>query len=171
MLKWFILKTTEILQKFGSKSHEGIFLGYSTTTKAYIVYSNYSWSERIMHLFLYKSNVSLENSKDFLDDTLKGKSPQGKTMLETAPNPKRRIHVTWKKWGLTKIVLWIKSLLIFKSVLIWWKWRFNEHDGRTHLFLGLQLKQQIDVRSFLNQITQTASYINSEWTPLSLVPL
>ena len=42
--KYFVLNTKDVLGKFDVKSYEGIFVGYSTTSKAYRVFIKSSLS-------------------------------------------------------------------------------------------------------------------------------
>ena len=62
--KYFILNTKDNLEKFDSKADDGIFLGYSTTSKAYRVFNKRTLVvEESMHIIFYESN-SLDPRKD-----------------------------------------------------------------------------------------------------------
>ena len=55
--KCFILNTKDNLGKFDSKADDGIFLGYSTTSKAYRVFNKRTLVvEELIHIVLDKSN-------------------------------------------------------------------------------------------------------------------
>ena len=62
--KFFILNTKDNFRKFDSKANEGIFLGYSTTSKAYRVFNKRTLVvEESMHIIFDESN-SLDPKKD-----------------------------------------------------------------------------------------------------------
>ena len=62
--KCFILNTKDNLEKFDSKADEGIFLGYSTTSKAYRVFNKKTLVfEESMHIVFDESN-SLDPRND-----------------------------------------------------------------------------------------------------------
>ena len=62
--KCFILNTKDNLENFDSKTDEGIFLGYSTSSKAYRVFNKRTLVvEESMHVVFYESN-SLDPRKD-----------------------------------------------------------------------------------------------------------
>ena len=62
--KFFILNTKDNLGKFDSKVDEGIFLGYSTSSKAYRIFNKRTLVvEESMHVVFYESN-SLDPRKD-----------------------------------------------------------------------------------------------------------
>ena len=55
--KYFILNTKDNLEKFDSKADEGIFLGYSSSSKEYIVFNKrIIVVEESMHIIFYESN-------------------------------------------------------------------------------------------------------------------
>lgn len=86
--KCFILNTKESLQKFDSKSREGIFLKNSTTCKAYRVYNKTTpVVEESMHAIFYEANVLLVNCSDFVDDPMEGEVRLRQSLLETTLNP------------------------------------------------------------------------------------
>ena len=63
-IKCFILNTKDNLKKFDSKVDEGIFLGYSTSSKAYKVFNKRTLVvEEYMHIIFDESN-SLDPKKD-----------------------------------------------------------------------------------------------------------
>ena len=63
--KCFILNTKENLEKFDSKADEGIFLGYSTSSKAYRVFNKRTIIVEVsMHVVFDKSNP-LDHRKNF----------------------------------------------------------------------------------------------------------
>lgn len=60
--KYFILKNAnDRSRKFDKKSNEGIFLGYSTTSKAYIVYNKSSLEVEESMNMKFKENHPLVN--------------------------------------------------------------------------------------------------------------
>lgn len=62
--KCFILNTKDSLGKFDSKADEGIFLGYSTSSKAYRIFNKRTLVvEESMHVVFYETN-SLDPRKD-----------------------------------------------------------------------------------------------------------
>ena len=62
--KCFILNTKDNLEKFDSKVDDGIFLGYSTSSKAYRVFNKRTLVvEESMHVVFYEFN-SLDPRKD-----------------------------------------------------------------------------------------------------------
>ena len=70
--KCFILNTKDNLGKFDSKADEGIFLGYSTSSKAYKVFNKRTLVvEEYMHIIFDESN-SLDPKKDIcsVDDDI-----------------------------------------------------------------------------------------------------
>jgi hypothetical protein len=74
-LKYFILNTKDNLDKFDSKSNFGIFLGYSSSSKAYRVYNNRilcleksmhaifkeTQTDKIVEILLYDINESVQH--------------------------------------------------------------------------------------------------------------
>ena len=74
----FILKDRENVGKFDSSSDEGIFLGYSSTSKAYRVYN-----KRIMKV-METVNVVIDESSDF--GSQKGIEEFPKEILPPEPN-------------------------------------------------------------------------------------
>ena len=68
--KYFVLNTKENFWKFDSKSDVRIFLGYSTTSKAYRVFNKRTLVvEEYMHVIFDESNtVSKEKSIEEYDD-------------------------------------------------------------------------------------------------------
>ena len=55
--KCFILNIKDNLRKFDSKADEGIFLGYSTSSKAYRIFNKRTLVvEESMHVIFYESN-------------------------------------------------------------------------------------------------------------------
>ncbi len=57
--KWFILNTKDNLDKFGFKTDEGIFLGYSISSKAYRVFNKRTLIvEESMHIVFNKATLS-----------------------------------------------------------------------------------------------------------------
>ena len=70
--KCFILNTKDNLGKFDSKADERIFLGYSTSSKAYRVFNKRTLVvEESMHVVFYESN-SFDPRKDIcsIDDDI-----------------------------------------------------------------------------------------------------
>ena len=64
--KCFILNTKDNLEKFDSKADKGIFLGYSTSSKAYRVFNKRTLIvKESMHVIFYESN-SLDPRKGYL---------------------------------------------------------------------------------------------------------
>ena len=84
--KCFILNTKDNLEKFDSKADDGIFLGYSTSSKAYSIFNKKTLVvEESMHVVFYESN-SLDPRKNFcnIDDDvgeLMNKSIQKKILV------------------------------------------------------------------------------------------
>ena len=67
--KCFILNTKDNLGKFDAKSDVGIFLGYSTSSKAFRVFNKITMIvEEFIHVIFYESNHSLQDTKSFDDD-------------------------------------------------------------------------------------------------------
>lgn len=59
------------MKKFDSKSHEGNFLGYSATSKAYRVYLKTTLVvDESMHIVFYEYNVLLEISEDCIGHSI-----------------------------------------------------------------------------------------------------
>ena len=58
----FILKDRENVGKFDSRSEEGIFLGYSSTSKAYQVYNKRTW--KVMETVNVVINEVLDSSPE-----------------------------------------------------------------------------------------------------------
>ena len=57
------------LGKFDAKSDVGIFLGYSTSSKAFIVFNKRTMVvEEFIHVIFYESNNSLQEKENFVDD-------------------------------------------------------------------------------------------------------
>ncbi|PON67240.1 hypothetical protein PanWU01x14_104150 [Parasponia andersonii] len=70
--KCFILNTKDNLGKFDSKSDVGIFLEYSTTSKAYRVFNKRTLIvEEFMHVIFDESNT-LQNRRNIDDDDAVG---------------------------------------------------------------------------------------------------
>ena len=64
--KCFVLNTKDNLGKFDAKAYEAIFVGYSTTSKAYRVFNRSSLTiEESMHVKFEESNVVIENVVEF----------------------------------------------------------------------------------------------------------
>ena len=68
--KCFILNTKDNLGKFDAKSGVGIFLGYSTSSKAFKVFKKRTMVvEEFIHVIFYESNNSLQERESFNDDS------------------------------------------------------------------------------------------------------
>ena len=80
---YFILKDRENVGKFDSRSNEGIFLGYSSTNKAYRIYN-----KRTMKV-LETVNVVIDKSSDF--DSEKGIKEFPKEILPPEPKEVQEI--------------------------------------------------------------------------------
>ena len=86
--KYFILNTKDNLGKFDSKADEGIFLGYSTYSKAYRVFNKRNLIvEESMHVVFDESN-SLDPRKDIcsVDDDV-GELFETNAQKENASKP------------------------------------------------------------------------------------
>ena len=60
--KCFVLNTKDNLGKFDAKAYEAIFVGYSTTSKAYRVFNRSSLTiKESVHVKFEESNVFVEN--------------------------------------------------------------------------------------------------------------
>ena len=67
--KCFILNTKDNLGKFDAKPNVGIFLGYSSSSKAYIVFSKKTMVvEESIHVVFDESNGSLKRRESVDDD-------------------------------------------------------------------------------------------------------
>ena len=67
--KCFILNTKDNLGKFDAKSDVGIFLGYSTSSKAFRVFNKRTMVvDESIHVIFYESNNSLQERESFNDD-------------------------------------------------------------------------------------------------------
>ena len=67
--KCFILNTKDNLGKFDAKSNVGIFLGYSSSSKAYKVFNKKTMVvEESVHIVFNESNESLERRESVNDD-------------------------------------------------------------------------------------------------------
>ena len=67
--KCFILNTKDNLGKFDAKLDVGIFLGYSTSSKAFRVFNKRTMVvEESIHVIFYESNNSLQERKSIDDD-------------------------------------------------------------------------------------------------------
>ena len=66
----FILKDRENVGKFDSRSNEGIFLGYSSTSKAYWIYN-----KRTMKV-IETVNIVIDESSDFGSKKVSEEFPQ-----------------------------------------------------------------------------------------------
>ncbi|XP_072094203.1 uncharacterized protein [Arachis hypogaea] len=90
--KCFILNIKENLGKFDPKTHEGIFLGYSTNSKAYRVYNKNSKTvEETMHVTFCETNivpsVCIDDSPGFEAELPENNEPvqQNSSSQEDAP--------------------------------------------------------------------------------------
>ena len=73
--KCFILNTKDNLGKFDFKADEGIFLGYSTSSKAYRIFNKRTLVvEESMHVVFYESN-SLDPRKNICSVDNDGDEP------------------------------------------------------------------------------------------------
>ncbi|KAL6337946.1 hypothetical protein AAG906_005411 [Vitis piasezkii] len=80
--KCFILNTKDNLGKFDAKSDVGIFLGYSTSSKAFRVFNKRTMVvEESIHVIFYESNHSLQERESF-DDDLGLETSMGKLQIE-----------------------------------------------------------------------------------------
>ena len=67
--KCFILNTKDNLWKFVAKSDVGIFLGYSSSSKAFRVFNKRTMVvDESIHVIFYESNNSLQERESFDDD-------------------------------------------------------------------------------------------------------
>ena len=67
--KYFILNTKDNLGKFDTKLDVGIFLGYSTLSKAFKVFNKRTMVvEESIHVIFNESNNSLQERESFDDD-------------------------------------------------------------------------------------------------------
>ena len=67
--KFFILNTKDNLGKCDAKSNVGIFLGYSSSSKAYRVFNQKIMVvEESIHVVFYESNNSLQGRESVDDD-------------------------------------------------------------------------------------------------------
>ena len=78
--KCYILNDQEILRKFDAKSDEGIFLGYSTTSRAYRVFNKRT------KMVMESINMVIDNAitKVAIDDGGEGPSSKETTIEEEA---------------------------------------------------------------------------------------
>ncbi|RVW95452.1 hypothetical protein CK203_028682 [Vitis vinifera] len=80
--KCFILNTKDNLGKFDAKSDVGIFLGYSTSSKAFRVFNKRTMVvEESIHVIFYESNNSLQE-RESVDDDLGLETSMGKLQIE-----------------------------------------------------------------------------------------
>nr|CAN81294.1 hypothetical protein VITISV_003263 [Vitis vinifera] len=80
--KCFILNTKDNLGKFDAKSNVGIFLGYSTSSKAFRVFNKRTMVvDESIHVIFYESNNSLQEIESF-DDDLGLETSMGKLKIE-----------------------------------------------------------------------------------------
>ena len=80
--KCFILNTKDNLRNFDAKSDVGIFLGYSTSSKAFKVFNKRTMVvEESIHIIFYKSNNSLQE-KESVDDDLGLETYMGRFQIE-----------------------------------------------------------------------------------------
>ena len=80
--KFFILKTKDNLGKFDAKSNVGIFLGYSTSCKAFRVFIERTMVvEESIHVIFYESNNSLQE-RESVDDDLGLETSMGRLQIE-----------------------------------------------------------------------------------------
>ena len=80
--KCFILNTKDNLGKFDAKSDVGIFLGYSTSSKAFRVFNKRTMVvEESIHVIFDESNNSLQERESF-DDDLGLETSMGKLQIE-----------------------------------------------------------------------------------------
>nr|CAN81433.1 hypothetical protein VITISV_010698 [Vitis vinifera] len=80
--KCFILNTKDNFGKFDAKLDVGIFLGYSTSSKAFRVFNKRTMVvEESIHVIFYESNNSLQERESF-DDDLGLETSMGKLKIE-----------------------------------------------------------------------------------------
>ena len=80
--KCFILNTKDNLWKFDAKLDVGIFLGYSTLSKAFRVFNKITMIvEESIHVIFYKSNKFLQERESF-DDDLGLETSMGRLQIE-----------------------------------------------------------------------------------------
>ncbi|KAL6342996.1 hypothetical protein AAG906_017016 [Vitis piasezkii] len=80
--KCFILNTKDNLGKFDTKSDVRIFLGYSTSSKAFRVFNKRTMVlKKSIHVIFYESNHSLQERESF-DDDLGLETSMGKLQIE-----------------------------------------------------------------------------------------
>ena len=80
--KCFILKTKDNLEKFDAKSNVGIFLGYSTLSKAFRVFNKRTMVvKESIHVIFDESNNSFQEKESF-DDDLGLETSMGKLQIE-----------------------------------------------------------------------------------------
>ena len=80
--KCFILKAKDNLGKLDAKSDIGIFLGYSTSSKAFRVFNKRTMVvDESIHVIFYESNNSLQERESF-DDDLSLETSMGKLQIE-----------------------------------------------------------------------------------------
>ena len=78
--KCFKLNTKENTEKFDAKSDVGIFLGYSTSSKAFRVFNKRTIVvEEVIYVIFYESNNSLQEREIFYDDL---KTSMGRLQIE-----------------------------------------------------------------------------------------
>ena len=81
-MQYFILNTKDNLGKFDAKSDVGIFLGYSTSSKAFRVFNKRTMVvEKSIHVIFYESNNSLQE-RESVDDDLGLETSMGKLQIE-----------------------------------------------------------------------------------------
>jgi hypothetical protein len=82
--KCFILNTKDNLDKFDAKSDEGIFIGYSSSSKAYRVYNKRSLViEESLHVLFNETLSSIQDNVKNVDDSSDSDEPQ--VILESQP--------------------------------------------------------------------------------------
>ena len=80
--KCFILNTKDNLGKFDAKADVGIFLGYSTSSKAFRVFNKRTMAiEESIHVIFYESNNSLQE-RESVDDDLGLETYMGRLKIE-----------------------------------------------------------------------------------------
>lgn len=78
----------ENLDKFDARSDEGIFLGYSTSSKAYRFYNKRILVvEESMHVVFYETNLSLRKFVSLEDDEVAQYKDQSQELKDKSENP------------------------------------------------------------------------------------
>ncbi|RVW47390.1 Retrovirus-related Pol polyprotein from transposon RE1 [Vitis vinifera] len=166
--KSFILNTKDNLGKFDAKSDVGIFLGYSTSSKAFRVFNKRTMViEESIHVIFDESNNSLQERESF-DDDLGLETSMEKLQIEdkrqqeeSEEDPRKKNHLwhylllnkckvnkakTFQKIGsLLSTIHKIKSLVIHQVGEV-----EMSMMGELNFFLGLQI-QQLKKGTFINQ--------------------